>query len=52
MVEVCIVGAGPSGMGLLAMFNRLQGRGTDVEVTCYEKQETGNSRRLVVRTLT
>ena len=40
VVQVCIIGAGASGMGLLASFNELKGQGCGVEVTCYEKQET------------
>jgi len=38
--RVCVIGAGPSGMGTLAMFNKLQNEGDRVNVTCYEKQDT------------
>lgn len=38
--RVCVIGAGPAGMNLLGMFKNLKGRGTPVEVTCYEKQNT------------
>lgn len=37
--RVCVIGAGPSGMGLLGTLNKLKDQGSPVEVTCYEKQD-------------
>jgi len=39
VIRVCVVGAGPSGMGTLSMFNKLRNEGAECHVTCYEKQE-------------
>lgn len=39
VLKVCVIGAGPSGMCTLAMFNKLKEQGEEVEVTCFEKQE-------------
>ena len=37
MVQVCVIGAGPSGLSTLAAFNKLAVEG--LEVTCYDKQD-------------
>ena len=39
VVRVCVIGAGPSGMGLVGQLKRLEEEGERVEVTCYEKQD-------------
>ena len=40
VVRVCVIGAGPCGMLTLCAYKKLQSKGVDVEVTCYEKQDT------------
>ena len=38
--KVCVIGAGPSGLCLLAMIKKLKDQGNSLEVVCYEKQES------------
>ena len=40
VIRVCVIGAGPSGMGLLSMFNKYRDQGLECHVTCFEKQAT------------
>ena len=39
-MRVCVIGAGPCGMLTLCAYKKLKSKGVDVEVTCYEKQDT------------